>query len=226
MKSFKIKPLFKYKYDFKIKPIFRLFMTVAVCLVMCACSNNDTDIESEVTHKDVFTKPGSIIDEVGIDTSVADSIEDQTVLDKQLEDNKSSSDSEQVENSVGFDLSNISENAVKNLINELAKENNYTTFDIIEKYEDKMVNQIGYTIIFDNIDYWVITYENGKAYAIKDEYGIYGSSDEPEASEPEASEPEALVENTLKEDEEVIDSEIEAPEEIDEEGYEDEEVLE
>lgn len=218
MKSFKIKPKFKAKMDFRIKSVVRLFMVLTMCLIMCACGNKDVkDDKTKDTHKDSFNKPGSIMDEVGIDTSVADGIEDKTVLDKQLEDNKSSSDSETVENSAGFDLSNISENAVKNLINDLATENNYTTFNIIERYEDNMINQVGYTILFNNSDYWVITYENGDAYAIKDEYGVYAEESEEVVgedaeSETVASEAEA-TEEIATEESETIENETEATEE-------------
>lgn len=229
MKSFKIKPKFKAKMDFRIKSVFRLFMVLTMCLIMCACGNKDVkDDKTKDTHKDSFNKPGSIMDEVGIDTSVADGIEDKTVLDKQLEDNKSSSDSETVENSVGFDLSNISENAVKNLINDLATENNYTTFNIIERYEDNIINQVGYTILFNNSDYWVITYENGDAYAIKDEYGVYAEESEEVVGEDaevndggETEDPEESNETLAPEESEEV-----APEESDEEVHDGDETFE
>lgn len=71
--------------------------------------------------------------------------------------------------STGLDLNNIKYQAVKDLINKIYVDNNYTSYTLVEGDNEEDVSTLTtyYTIMFDN-DTWYIYYKDGKAYTIED----------------------------------------------------------
>lgn len=185
------------------------FIIVAsiLSIQLCGCSkvqdnnSNSNVAKQSVNHSDSFSQLETTSDS---EINTGDNIDMYDVEDKSynemLYENseyKTEEKSETEETDVStestldefeYDLSNIEYNCVKELIIELYNDNNYSSYELYEHslnydYMNQPDGTESFVVLFNDSDYWLITYDSGKAFALKDEYDVYGHEEDSDNEE-------------------------------------------
>ena len=178
---------------------YKTLLVIIVFTLISGCSSNSNMEDNVSTNKDAVVTENTFVPlekpDSGTDGHIGTHIEDPEEFAKAIEDievvegmsydeymyslSDKQSDNIDIDNiesiDIGYDLSMIKEEEIKNVIKALYIEGNASSLEILkygDVYEYDELQYVECTVKIDN-DYHFISYDNGVAYSIVDKYGVY-----------------------------------------------------